>query len=103
MKQNLRKTFHFIRPLKKEQLLGKLKLGSLFVFVQCDIQFPVHLRGMLANFPPISKNINVCRQDTGPILQNCAEKEGLMSQPRQMLISSFELKNGTIITPLLLF
>ena len=28
-----------------------------------------------------------------------AEKEGIMSQPRRMLISSFHLKNGTIINP----
>ena len=32
-----------------------------------------------------------------------AEKERIMSQPRRMLISSFHLKNGTIITPLLLY
>ena len=32
-----------------------------------------------------------------------AEKEGIMSQPRRMLISSFHLKIGTIITPLLLY
>ena len=31
------------------------------------------------------------------------EKEGIMSQPTRMLISSFHLKNGTTITPLLLF
>ena len=31
-----------------------------------------------------------------------AEKEGIMPQPRRMLISSFILTNGTIITPLLL-
>ena len=32
-----------------------------------------------------------------------AEKEGIMSQPRRLLTSSFHLKNGTIITPLLLY
>ena len=32
-----------------------------------------------------------------------AEKEKIMAQPRRMLISSFVLTNGTIITPLLLF
>ena len=32
-----------------------------------------------------------------------AEEEGVMSQPRKMLISSFTLQNGTMITPLLLF
>ena len=36
-------------------------------------------------------------------MKKYAEKEGIMSQPRRMLISSFHLKNGTIITPLLLY
>ena len=36
-------------------------------------------------------------------MKEYAEKEGIMPQPRRMLISSFRLKNGTIITPLLLY
>ena len=36
-------------------------------------------------------------------MKEYAEKEGIMSQPRGMLISSFHLKNGTIIIPLLLY
>ena len=31
------------------------------------------------------------------------EKEGIMSQPRKMLISSFHIKSGTIISPLLFY
>ena len=36
-------------------------------------------------------------------MKNYAEEERLLSQPREMLISSFTLKNGTLITPLLFF
>ena len=36
-------------------------------------------------------------------MKEYAEKEGIMSQPRRMLISNFHLKKGTIITPLLLY
>ena len=36
-------------------------------------------------------------------MREYAEKENIMAQPRRMLISSFVLTNGTIITPLLLF
>ena len=35
-------------------------------------------------------------------MKEYAEKEGIMSQPRRMLISSFHLKNGTIISPFLI-
>ena len=36
-------------------------------------------------------------------MQDYAEKEGLLCPPRKMLISSYFLENGTVITPLLLF
>ena len=36
-------------------------------------------------------------------MEEYAEKEGIMSQPRRMPISSFYLKNRTIFTPLLLY
>ena len=36
-------------------------------------------------------------------MKDYAEKEGLLCQPGKMLISSFFLENGTLITPLLLF
>ena len=36
-------------------------------------------------------------------MKDYAEKEGLLSQPRKMLISRYFLENGTLITPLLLF
>ena len=36
-------------------------------------------------------------------MKEYAEKEGIMLQPRRMLISSFHLKNGSIITPLLVY
>ena len=36
-------------------------------------------------------------------MKEYAEKEGIRSQPRRELMSSFHLKNGTIITPLLLY
>ena len=36
-------------------------------------------------------------------MKTYAEEGGKMSQPRKMLISSFTLQNGTLITPLILF
>ena len=77
--------------------------GKLFGYVQCDIEVPEELKEKFANFPPIFKNTNVGRHDIGSLMKDYAEKEGLLSQPRKMLISSCFLENGTLITPLLLF
>ena len=49
------------------------------------------------------KKTLVSKSDIGDLMKNYAKEERLLSQPRKMLISSFTLQNGTLITPLLLF
>ena len=103
VKCHLRKNFPYRRPLSEEGLLHGIIDGQLFGYVQCDIEVPEHLRDYFSNFPPIFKNTAVSRDDIGNLMKQYAEKENIMVQPRRMLISSFILTNGTIITPLLLF
>ena len=104
-KQHIRKHFHYRRSLAAEQLLEEIKEGKLFGYViwQSDIEVPKKLTVNFANFPPISKNTLVSKNDIGDLIKNYAEEERLLSQPRKLLISSFTLQNGNIITPLLLF
>ena len=103
VKNHLRTNFPYQRPLSEERLMQEIKCRKLFGYVQCDLKVPEHLKAYFANFLPILKNTVVSRIDTGDLTRGYAEKEGIMSQPRRMLISSFHLKNGTIITPLLLY
>ena len=97
------KTFPYKRPLSGEQLLHGIIDGQLFGYVKCDIEVPEDLRSYFSNFPPIFKNTVVSREDIGTLMREYAEKVNIMAQPRRMLISSFNLTNGSIITPLLLF
>ena len=103
LKNILRESFPYKRPLRAESLLEQIRSGKCFGYVQCDIEVPEELKEKFANFPPIFKNTNVGRRDIGSLMQHYAEKQGLLCQPRKMLISSYFLENGTIITPLLLF
>ena len=103
VRKNLRENFPYKRPLSEKQLLQGIIDGRLFGYVQGDIEVPEHLRSYFSNFPPIFKNTEVSREDFGPLMREYAEKENIMPQPRTMLISSFILTIGTIITPLLLF
>ena len=45
----------------------------------------------------------VGRHDIGLLMTDYAEKEGVLCQPRKILISRYLLGNGTLITLLLLF
>ena len=103
VKNLLREKFLYQRPLSEERLMREIKCQRLFGYVQCDLKVPEHLKAYFANFPPIFKNTVVSRNDIGGLMKECAEKEGIMPQPRRKLISSFHLRIGTIITPLLLY
>ena len=103
VKLHIQENFPYRQSLTEKQFLEGLKKGNLFGYVQCDIEVPENLRANFANFPPIFKNTLVSKKDIGDLMKTYAEEEGIMSQPRKMLISSFTKQNGPLITPLLLF
>ena len=103
VKQHIREHFPYRRSLAAEQLLEEIKKGKLFGYVQCDIEVPEFLRSKIDNFRPIFKNTLVSKNDIGDLMKTYAEEEGILSQPWKMLISSFTLQNGTLITPLLFY
>ena len=103
VKNHLRAIFPYQRPLSEERLMHEIKSRRLFGYVQCDLKVPEHLKAYFTNFSPFLKSTVVSRNDIGDLMKEYAEKEGIRSQPKRMLISSFHLKNGIIIIPLLLY
>ena len=85
VKEQLRESLPYKRPLRQDQFLDKRKPSALFGYVQYDIKFPEHLRQELAFFRPFFKNTNVCRQDLDPLMQEYVEKKEFLSQKRRML------------------
>ena len=85
-KNHLRAKFPYQRPLSEEQLMQEFRSRKLFGYVQCDLKFPEHLKAYFASIPPIFENTVVDRNDTGDLMKKYAEKEGIMLQPRRMLI-----------------
>ena len=83
--------------------MGKIRDGSLYGYIQCDLVVPDELKAKFSNFPPIFKNTEVGRNDIGEYMQNYAIENDLLKHPQRLLISSFKLKNGSIITPLFIF
>ena len=103
VKENLTETIPCKRPLREERLLERIRGSRLFGYVQCDNEVPEDLKKNFASFPPIFRNTDLSRHDIGLLMKDYAEKQGLLCQPRKMLISIYFLKNGTLITPLLQF
>ena len=103
VKLHIREIFPYRRSVREQQLLEEIKKGNLFGYVQCNIEVPENLRANFANFPAKFKNTSVSKNDNGDLRKTYAEEEGIMSQPRKMLLSSFTLQNGTVITHLLFF
>ena len=65
VKEHLRQSIPYKRPLREERLSELIGSGKLFGNVQCDIEVPGELKKKFANFPPISKNTNVGQHDIG--------------------------------------
>ena len=103
VKQHVREHFPYRRSLAAEQLLEEMKKGKFFGYVQCVIEVPENLRSKNNKFPPIFKNTLDSKSDIEELIKTYAEEKRFLSQHRKMLISSFTLQNGTLITPLLLF
>ena len=66
------------------------------------MEVPEKIKAKFSNFPPIFKNTLVSKNDIGDLMKTYSEEVGIMFQPRKMLISSFTLENGTLITQMLL-
>ena len=76
---------------------------KLFGYVQCDFENPEELRERFPIFPPIFKNCDVGREYIGKFMLDYAERKALILKPQRMLILSYKLNNGCVITPLLKF
>ena len=87
-----------IKPSSKNK-----KNGSLFGNVQCDLVVPDELKSKFENFPPIFQNTEVGRNGIGDCMKNYAIENEILKHPQRMLISSFKLENGNVITPLFHF
>ena len=92
VKNHLQANFTYQRPLSEELLMQEIKSRRLFDYVQCDLKVPEHLKEFFANFSPIFKNTIVSRNNIGYLMKEYAEKEGIMSQTRRMLLTSFHLE-----------
>ena len=91
------------KDLFLQTLLAKIKDGSLFGYVQCDLVVPDELKSKFANFPPILKNTVVGRDDIGDHMKNYVIENEMLNHSQRVLISSFKLENGTVISPLFNF
>ena len=85
---------------KLNQILMRMNLSLVSGNVK---PIPEELCERFANFPPIFKNCDVGRENIGNFMLEYAEKNALLLKPQRMLISSFKLNNGILITPLLKF
>ena len=103
VRNHVRKNFPFKLLLKQESLPAKIRDGEMFGYVKCDLEVFTGLKYQFLSFPTIFKNFNFSRADIGDYMRDYLVENKLLKQPQRTLISSFNLENGTIITPLLKF
>ena len=68
--------------------IERIKDGSFFGLVECDIVVPEHLRDKFSEMSPIFKNTVVGREQLGKEMRELAEKTGYLKRASRMLIGS---------------
>ena len=89
------------RKLSSSQILRGIRLGEIFGIVEVDIEVPEDLREKFAEFPPIFKNVEICKDDIGDHMREFAESTNCLRKPRRALISSMKGEKIALATPLL--
>ena len=92
VREHLRESFPYNRPLREDRLLEQIRSGKLFGYVQCDNEILEELKKTFVIFPPIFKNTNVGRHDNGLLMKDYAEKEALLCQQPKIWFQAFSLK-----------
>ena len=66
-KNHLRANFPYQRLLSEERLMQEIRSRRLFVYIQCDLKVPEHLKASFGNFSPFFINTmideRICRKE----------------------------------------
>ena len=91
---------HFKKYLTQDQIIQYIKDGHLFGYIECDIEVPDHLTAHFSEMTPVFKNVDVCLDDVGEFMQECAKEHSIKDVPRRLLIGSYFGKKIGLTTPL---
>ena len=94
-------TTHWDKYLSKKEIISKVQRGSLFGFVECDVQVPESLRKQFEEMTPIFKTTEVNLKDVGEFMQVYAKEHNIKDTPRRLLIGSYFSEKIGLSTPLL--
>lgn len=83
--------------MTEDQICSKIKDGSFFGVIKCDIEVPHDKRKYFEIFPPLFKKASVTIDDVGEYTKKLCEQQEQLKTPRELLISSFTSKE-TILT-----
>ena len=87
--------------MTEETILRAVMEDLMFGALEVDLEAPGHLKGKIAEMPPVFKNTHVCRDDIGDHMQTYAEERGIMNQKRKCLIGCMYGEKIMVISPLL--
>ena len=92
---------HFKKYLNQDQIIQYIQDGHLFGFVECDIEVLDHLKYYFSEMTPIFKNVDVCLNDVGELMQEYAKQHNIKDIPCRFLIGSYFSKKIGLSMPLL--
>lgn len=87
--------------MTESTILDRVRNGTLFGFVECDLTVPHDKRAYFEDNPPIFKNVDICRDDLSDHMRQFAEERGHLKRPQRSLIGSMFATKMLVFTDLL--
>ena len=75
---------HFKKYLNQDQIIQYIQDRRFFGFVECDIEVPDQLKEYFSEMTPILKNVDVCLNDVGELMQEYAKQHNIKDVPRHL-------------------
>ena len=92
---------HFKKYLNQDQIIQYIQDGCLFGFVECDTEVPDQLKDYFSEMTLVFKNVDVCLNDVGELMQEYAKQHYIKDVSHHLLIGSYFSKKIGLSTPLL--
>ena len=99
--QTRRSPLDKFKSVTPQKILQSVQNDELFGCIECDIHVPEHLKEYFSEMTPIFKNVDISREDIGPVMRQFAEEHNFMTKPTRSLIGSMFGEKVLLATPLL--
>ena len=87
------------KPMSVNTLIEHIKAETIFGLVVCSVKIKPSFHSWYDEFPPLTTHKTITIDDVEGIMLDFAKKNGLLKNPKTLLVSTLSVENQVFITP----